>query len=180
MGGFLSALIVFLIFLANASSQNKKKQQQQNQHNEPQPVTRKPNQTRKEVLVEKKRQLEKQMYEAKEREMAKAKERERADEKRRREIAKRDEERKKKMEEQARQGDILDRSSQAVSEDFSQDQLKEESGKHEQCSIGHYEESEDSMKTVMDLMVMGPNCTISYERDFVAEGEKLISTLGRK
>ena len=75
------------------------------------------------------------------------------------------------------QPEILKRSTESVKEDFEKDDLVAEASHHEHCVQGHYEEEQDLMKKVEDLMIMGPNCNISYERDFVAEGEKMISFL---
>lgn len=70
---------------------------------------------------------------------------------------------------------IMERTTQNVQEDFSKDTLLMESDKHSFCVEGHYEEAEDYMKKVEDLMILGPNCSISYERDFVGEGEAYVS-----
>ena len=70
--------------------------------------------------------------------------------------------------------DILTRSVNNAREDFNDDSIKESADKHEACSAPHFEESEDLYKTVRDLMVFGPNCKMSYERDFIAEGERMI------
>ncbi|MGN0169670.1 MAG: hypothetical protein ACI39H_02790 [Lachnospiraceae bacterium] len=72
--------------------------------------------------------------------------------------------------------DILSRSTQGVREDFGEDTLKKEADRHEFCVEGHYEQQKELLKTVEDLMVLGPNCTLSYERDFIAEGEKMIES----
>ena len=72
--------------------------------------------------------------------------------------------------------DILSRSAKDVNEDFGEDTLKKEAGRHEACVEGHYEQKGDLLKTVEDLMILGPNCTISYERDFVGEGEKMVES----
>lgn len=73
--------------------------------------------------------------------------------------------------------DILKRSVSNASEDFSDDSIKESADKHEMCSAPHFEETEDFNKTVRDLMVFGPNCKMSYERDFIAEGEKMLNLI---
>lgn len=78
---------------------------------------------------------------------------------------------------EAKMPEILKRSTESVKEDFEKDKLVAEVGRHEHCVQGHYEDEENLMKIVEDLMIMGPNCSISYERDFVAEGEKMISFL---
>lgn len=70
---------------------------------------------------------------------------------------------------------IVKKSMQNVQEKFEEDVLVRDSEKHEHCIEGHYEENEDLIKRVEDLMVLGPNCTISYERDFVGEGEAFVS-----
>ena len=71
--------------------------------------------------------------------------------------------------------DILTRSVSNANEDFSDDVIKDSSDKHEYCSAPHFEETEDFNKTVQDLIVFGPNCKMSYERDFIAEGEKMLN-----
>lgn len=71
--------------------------------------------------------------------------------------------------------EILKKSKEEVNEDFGYDIIRQAADKHDNCIEGHYEESADFMKTVQDLMVMGPNCSMSYERDFIAEGEKMLS-----
>ena len=73
-------------------------------------------------------------------------------------------------------GEILYRSTQNVKEKFDEDILVKEADHHDNCIEGHYEEAEELMKKVEDLMILGPNCNISYERDFVAEGEKMVSS----
>ncbi|MBR5790047.1 MAG: hypothetical protein IKX99_08090 [Lachnospiraceae bacterium] len=76
----------------------------------------------------------------------------------------------KKLEE-----DILTRSVHNAGEDFNDDTIRESADKHEYCSAPHFEETEDFNKTVRDLIVFGPNCNMSYERDFIAEGEKMLN-----
>ncbi|MBQ9342470.1 MAG: hypothetical protein IJK13_02140 [Lachnospiraceae bacterium] len=71
--------------------------------------------------------------------------------------------------------DILTRSLNNTSENFDDDSIKDVADKHEYCSAPHFEETEDFNKTVMDLIVFGPNCKMSYERDFIAEGEKMLN-----
>lgn len=71
--------------------------------------------------------------------------------------------------------EILKKSKEEVNEDFGYDIIRQAADKHDNCIEGHYEESADFMKTVQDLMVMGPNCSMSYERDFISEGEKMLS-----
>ena len=73
--------------------------------------------------------------------------------------------------------DILMRSVSNASEDFDDDTIKESADKHENCSAPHFEETEDFNKTVRDLIVFGPNCKMSYERDFIAEGEKMLNLI---
>ncbi len=72
-------------------------------------------------------------------------------------------------------GAILERAIDGASEDFDDDNLVLDAGHHENCTEVHYTESEDLMKKVSDLMILGPNCSMSYERDFVAEGEKMVA-----
>lgn len=76
----------------------------------------------------------------------------------------------KKLEE-----DILTRSVHNAGEDFNDDTIRESADKHEYCSAPHFEETEDFNKTVRDLIVFGPNCNMSYERDFIAEGERMLN-----
>lgn len=71
--------------------------------------------------------------------------------------------------------DILARSVHNAGEDFNDDTIRESADKHEYCSAPHFEETEDFNKTVRDLIVFGPNCNMSYERDFIAEGEKMLN-----
>ncbi len=85
--------------------------------------------------------------------------------------------REKKVQPQSEKPVILEKSVKAVDEKFENDTLVQEAMKHEHCIQGHYEENQDLMKTVEDLMILGPNCSVSYERDFVAEGEKAVSFL---
>lgn len=177
MSGIIIFLIIGIFLLAKASTgKNAAKDSMVDLKEQ---YTKKQNQTRKEMQAEKKHLAEKQRIEKQEQLKAKQQEEERAKEKRRREIRQREELRKKKMEEEERKDSILERSSKAVEEDFSQDVLEMEKDKHENCTTGHYEESEEFMKKVQDLMVMGPNCSISYERDFIAEGDEFLTSLGR-
>ena len=71
--------------------------------------------------------------------------------------------------------DILARSVSNAGEDFNDDTIRESADKHEYCSAPHFEETEDFNKTVRDLIVFGPNCNMSYERDFIAEGERMLN-----
>lgn len=179
MGGILFFVIIGIAILSSINKSNQAKSEKAKAPTTVVQQMKRQNQTDKEAREAQKRQQQKLAYERAEQEKAKKREEERAKEQRRREIKEREERMKKRKEKEERRGDILDRSNVAVAEDFDRDELKKDAGQHENCSLGHYEESEEFIKTVQDLMVMGPNCTISYERDFVAEGEALLSSFGK-
>lgn len=179
MGGIVFFVFVGIAILSSLNKASNQKSEKAKTPNTAVQQMKRQNQTDKEVKEAKVRQQQRQAYERAEQEKARLREEERAKEKRRREIKEREERMKKRKEEEERKGDILERSNVAVAEDFDKDELKKDAGQHENCSIGHYEESPEFMQKVQDLMVMGPNCTISYERDFVAEGEQLISSFGK-
>lgn len=75
--------------------------------------------------------------------------------------------------------EILKRAEKEAEEDFSMDALIEQAKKNqeENCAMGLHiqEDTRDLMKQVSDLIIMGPNCTLEYERDFVGEGQDMLN-----
>lgn len=177
MGGLLGLIIICAVFAASIDKNNKKRKsasrdaEQTRSENNPAP-DRRDQYNQRDQQNQQYQQWKKSFQQMKgeiKKEIQASQERNR---KNVRETAKKTSSETRSVKQTPENDNILARSARNAEESFERDTLKQEAGHHENCVEGHYEASEDLMKQVEDLIVLGPNCSMSYERDFVAEGEK--------